>query len=177
MHPDIARIVLAIDEGRAVLDLDICEFLERDLLSARRGDRNVRDLLRRVPVLFLEAHDEIELLFLLHHFCRNISPDGGLDQGVDVVDIETVAGNLGAIDLDVEAGLSEFLHQRHIADSAHILKDLLDRFAFRLQRIEVRPEHLDRQRTLETGLRLVHRVFRRLCVIEYDAGKRLRASC
>ena len=59
-------------------------------------------------------------------------------------------------------------------DAAHLLEDLLDRLALVLQRVQVGPEDLDRQRALQPGLRLVDRVLRRLGVVEDDAGKRLQ---
>ena len=51
-----------------------------------------------VAVLLVEAHDEVELLFLLHHLRRHIPADGGLDQAVDVIDVQAVAGDAGAVD-------------------------------------------------------------------------------
>ena len=124
----------------------------------------------------LEAHDEIELLFLLHHLGGDVAADGGLNQAVDVGDIQAVAGDLGAVDLDGQAGLSELLHQRHVADAAHLLQDLLDGLALLLQRVQVGAEHLDGQRALQARFRLVDRIFRRLGVVESDSGECLRAS-
>ena len=48
------------------IDLDVREFLERNLLSARRGHEDVADFFGVVAVLAFEADDEIKLLFLLH---------------------------------------------------------------------------------------------------------------
>ena len=80
---------------------------------------------------------------------------------------------LRAVDLDGQAGLSEFLHQGHVADAAHPLQDLLDGLALLLQRIQIGAEDLDGQRALQAGFRLVHRIFRRLGVVENDSGKGL----
>ena len=93
--------------------------------------------LRIVAELPIEPHDEIELLFALHHLRRDIAADRGFDQAVDVGYIQPVAGDLGAIDLDGEARLPQFVHQRHIADAAHMLQHFLDRLAFQLQRLQV----------------------------------------
>ena len=71
----------------------------------------------------------------------------------------------------VEAWLPQFVHQRHIADAAHLLQDLLDGLAFHLQRLQVGAENLDGQCALQTRFGLVDRIFRRLGVIEIDAGK------
>ena len=97
------------------VDLDVGEFLERDLLAARRRHQDVADLLRVVAVLLFQADDEIELLFALHHLRGHVAADGGLDQAVDVGDVQAVAGDLGAVDVDGQARLAELLHQRHVA--------------------------------------------------------------
>ena len=54
---------------------------------------------RVVAILRLEPDDEIELLLLLHDLGRDVAADGGLDQAVDVVDVDPVARDLVAIDL------------------------------------------------------------------------------
>ena len=125
-------------------------------------------LSRYCPV---EPHDEVELLLLLDHLGRDVAADGGLDQAVDVVDVDAVARDLGAIDLDREARLAELLHQGDVADAAHVLEHVLDRLALLLERVEVRPEHLHRERALQAGLGLVDRVLGRLGVVEGDAGE------
>ena len=94
---------------------NIGQLLQRNLLAAGRGHRDVADFLRIVAVLLLEPDDEIELLFALHDFGGDIAADGGRDQAIDVVDVQTVAGDLGAVDLDGQAGLAQFLHQGHVA--------------------------------------------------------------
>ena len=98
------------------------------------------------------------------------------DQGVDVIDIEAIAGDVGAVDLDGQAGLAQFLHQRDIGDAAHLLQHLLDGLAFLLQHIEVGAEDLHRQRAFQAGLGFIDRVLGRLGVVEDDAGKGLPAS-
>ncbi len=127
LHADVARIVLAINKRRAVGDLDVGEFAQRNFLPAGRNDGNVADLVGIVAVFAFETHDEVELLFLLHDLRRHVAADGGLDQRVDVGDVDAVARDLGAVDIDAQARLSEFLHQRHFGDAAHVLENLLDR--------------------------------------------------
>ena len=86
MHPDVTRIVFAINEGGAVLDLDVRELPQRNLLAVGRGDENAADFFRRAPVLFRQPDHQIELLFTLHHLGRRRAADGGLNQAVDVGD-------------------------------------------------------------------------------------------
>ena len=142
---------------------------------AGRGHQDVADLLGVVAVLLLQAHDEVELLFPCTTWVATSPPMAVCDQPVDVGDIQAVARDLGAIDRDGEARLAELLHQRDVADAAHLLQHLLDRLALLLERLQVGAEHLDGQRALQAGLRLVHRIFGRLGVVEGDAGECLRA--
>ena len=51
------------------------------------------------------------------------------------------------------------------------LQDLLDGFALLLQRIQIGAEDLDGQSALQAGFRLIHRVLRRLGVVEIDSGE------
>ena len=94
-----------------------------------------------------------------------------LDQGVDVGDVQAVAGDRGAVDVDGQAGLAELPHQRHVGDAAYPLEDLLDGLALLLERAEVGAEHLDGERALQAGLGFVDGVFGRLGVVEGDAGE------
>ena len=148
LHADKARIVLAVDEGRAVGDLDLGELLERDLLAARRRHQDIADLFGRAAVLRRQADDEVELLFLLHDLCGDVAADRRLDDAVDVVDIEAVARDGVAVDLDGQARLSQFLDECDVMDATYLRKDVLDGLALLLERAEVAAEHLHRQRAL-----------------------------
>ena len=173
LDADVARIVLAVNERGAVRHLDVRELLERNLLSGRRGHQDISDFLGVVPVLAIEADDEIELLFSLHHLGGHIPADGCLDQAVDVGDVQTETSNPGTVDLDGQTRLPELLHQRHITDSAHPLQDLFDGFALLLERIQIGAEYFDGQGAFQARFRLVDRILGRLGVIENDSGKGL----
>ena len=67
---------------------------------------------RIVAILALQPDDEVELLFLLDHLGRDVAADRGLDQAVDIGDVDAVASDRGPIDLDHEARLAELLDQR-----------------------------------------------------------------
>ena len=98
-----------------------------------RGHEDVADRVRVVAILRLEPDDEVELLLLLHDLRRDVAADGGLDEAVDVGDVDPVARDLGAIDCDRQARLAELLDQRHVADAAHVLEHRLDRLALLLR--------------------------------------------
>ena len=156
-----------------MVTLDVGQLLQRNLLAGGGCDRDVADLFRIVAILLLQPHHQVELLFLLHHLGGDIAADRGLDQLVHVIDIQAIAGDAIPLDRDREAGLTQFLHQGHIADAAHIFQHPLDVFALLLKDIEVRPEHFHRQSAFQPGLGFIHGVFGRLGVIEDDAGKGL----
>ena len=138
---------------------------------SRFRDQDVADGNGIVAVLALEADDEVELLFLLDDRGCNVAADRGLDQAVDVVDIDAVAGDLAAIDCDRKGGLAELLDQGDVVDSADTLEQDLDRLALLLERIEVGAIDLDSERALEARLGLINRVLRWLGVIEGDSGE------
>ena len=66
----------------------------------RRGRRHqdVADLLRRLAKLRLQAHDEVEQLLALHDLRGGDAAHRRLDQAVDVVGVEAIAGELGPVD-------------------------------------------------------------------------------
>jgi len=113
------------------------EFLERNLLAGGSGNENIPYLLRVVAVLAFQTHNEIKLLLFLHHLGGHAAPDGRLNQGIDVLNVQSVAGNSGAVDVDDQARLPEFLHQGHLADAAYPFQDLFYRLAFLFQGIQI----------------------------------------
>ena len=58
-----------------------------------RRHRDIADLVGIVAVALLQANDEIELLFLLHHLGGDIAANRRGDQVIDVIDIQAIAGD------------------------------------------------------------------------------------
>ena len=90
----------------------------------------------------------------------------------DVVYIDSVARDLGAVGRDGQAGLTEFAHHGEFSEAGRTIQHAPDLESFALQHIEVGTENLDRQRALQPGEGFVHGVFGGLRVIEDHAGKR-----
>ena len=63
-------------------------------------------------IRLLQPDDEIERSLALDHLRRRRAADGGLDQRVDVGDVQPVARDLRAIRLDRQARLPELAHER-----------------------------------------------------------------
>jgi hypothetical protein len=60
--------------------------------------------LRVVAELLFQAHDEVELLFALHHLRRGSPADGRLDQAVDVGDVQAIRAILARSMFTVRLG-------------------------------------------------------------------------
>src|SRR5262249_7830213 len=152
LHADIARVVLAIDEGGTVDHLNVRELLERNLLPAGGCNENIADFVRVVAVLLIEAHDQIELLLSLFNLRRHVPTNGRLNERVDIGDVDAVARDLGTVDVDGETRLPELLHQCDVAYATHPLQNLLDRLTFLLERVQIGAKDLYGKRALQTRL-------------------------
>ena len=97
--------------------------------------------------------------------------DGGRDHGFDVGDVDSVARDLVAIHIDQQAGLAQFAHHRQFGEAGNFGQHILDLHGFVLQHVQIGAVDFDRQGTLESGKRFVHRIFRGLGVVKDDAGK------
>src|SRR6185312_7266778 len=146
---DEPAIVLAINEGRAVADRDVGELLQGDVRTRRSSHQDVANRDGIVAILALEPDDEVELFLLLDDLSRRVAADRGLDQSIEVVDVDAVARGLVAIDLDGQARLAELLDQRHVVNAPDMLQDALDRLALGLERVQVGAEYLHGERALE----------------------------
>jgi hypothetical protein len=74
--------------------------------TRRSGHQDVANRDGIVAILALEPDDEVELFLLLDDLRRRVAADRGLDQSIDVVDVDSVARGLVAIDLDGQARLA-----------------------------------------------------------------------
>src|SRR5262249_58383771 len=104
-----------------------------------------------VAVFGREPDSNVELTVCLEEGRRRGTAQRGLHEGVDVADIEPVAGGFFAIDLDVQIGLSEYRKNSEVGnapDLSHLAHDLIsDPF----QHAQVAPDDLDRVGSLNAG--------------------------
>jgi len=98
------------------------------------------DLLRRLTVLRLEPDDEVEEPLPLHDLRRRRPADRGLEEGVDVGDVEAIARDLLAVGRDGEARLPELAHDGDLVDAAHFPEHCPDRVRLVLEDGEVGSE-------------------------------------
>ena len=114
LDADVARVVFAIDKGRAVALADVGQLAQRNLLAVGRAHQQVADLVRAAAELRLHAHHQVEELFALDHLGGRLAAHGGLDHGFHVGDIDAVARDLVAVHVDQQAGLAKFPHHGQI---------------------------------------------------------------
>ena len=91
----------------------------------------------------LHADDQIEQLLSLDDLRRGLSPDGSGDHGFEVGDVDSVARDLGAVNVNEETGLSELAHHGEIGESGDASQSVLDLDRLVLDDIQIIPINLD----------------------------------
>ena len=94
--------------------------LKRNLLAGGRADEQVADLLGVLAELRLHADDEVEQLLALNDLGGRLAADGGLNDRFDVGDVDAVARDLVAIDVDQQAGLAEFADDGEFGEAGNL---------------------------------------------------------
>ena len=92
------------------------------MLAVRRRDQQVLDRVHVVAEWLLHANHQVELALALNHLSGRRAAQRGFDQRVHVAHVQPVAGDLGAIRRDHQAGLAQFPHQNDVSDAAHLAK-------------------------------------------------------
>ena len=141
--------------------------------------QDVADLLRRLAILRLQPHDEIERALALHDLRRRRAADRGLDQPVhrrrrSGRSARSSRDRRSIVRLGCPSSCTSVTCSMPGTRSMHRL-DL--RAPSASSSGEVGAEDLHVERALEPGLRLVDRVLGRLRVVERDARETPRASC
>src|SRR5215470_15383830 len=106
LDADVAGIVFAVDEGGAVALLDVRERPDGDLLAGGGADKQIANLLRAFAEFGLHPYDEIEEFLALDDLRCGLTSYGGLNDALDVGNIDAVACDFVAIHLDKKAGLA-----------------------------------------------------------------------
>ena len=122
----------------------------------------------------LVAHGHVVLLLSDQNLAYRVAANRGLDGILDVRHVDAKAGRHGAVDCDIEIGLTEVAQQLdvvHAGDGCHDRSDLL---TLLLENGKVIPEDLERQRSLGAGHRLADVVLDRLREVPSRAGVLLR---
>ena len=70
--------------------------------------------MRAAAELRLHTDDEVEELFALNDLSGGLPADGGGDNGFDIGNVDAVARDLVAIDIDQQARLAELAHNGEV---------------------------------------------------------------
>ena len=90
-----------------------------------------------------ETDSETEDFHAFIDFGGLFAADGNFNNCLHVGDIDSVAGDFRAINLDAQVGEAADLFDGHISSAAHFAEHSGNRFAFGGQHVEVVPENLD----------------------------------
>src|ERR1700723_2503324 len=119
--------------------------------------------------LRLHADNKIKKIFPFNNFVYPPPPYRGRDHSFHIRNVYPITCNLVAIDIDQEAGLAKFSHNREVSEAGHIGEDVFDLYRFVLKHVQVVTVYFDRQRTLKAGQCFIHSILGRLSVVEDDS--------
>ena len=98
--------------------------------------------------LGLHAHHQVEHFFALDDLGHGLSPDRGRNHGLDIGDVDSIARNLVAVDIDQQARLSKFTDHGQVGKPGSVGQRVLDLDGFVLENGQILSVDLDRQRAL-----------------------------
>ena len=107
LHRRIAAVVLAVDDGRPVLLGNPGQLTERNLRTVGCGNQDLPDGAEVLAVRLGPANDQVELLLSLVYLGDRLPPDGRLDDGGDVSDVQSISPAALAVRGDLHVGLAE----------------------------------------------------------------------
>ncbi len=135
------------------------------------------DLLRALAEFRFHANDQVKQLFTLDHLRGGLAAHARLHDGLHIGDVDPVAGDLFAIDIDQQAGLAQFTDHGQFGEARDALQRVFNFDGGILQNVQIRAIDLHRQRAFESGERLIHGVLGRLREVEDDAGIGVQPLC
>jgi hypothetical protein len=106
---DVARVALAVDGGRAIVERYLAELCKGDAFSGRREQADVGDIFHAPPKLRLIAHRQIESLLADKNLADGFSADGRFHGVLNIADIDAVAVCRATIHIEVDVGLASDL--------------------------------------------------------------------
>src|SRR5579872_3167648 len=137
LHADVAGIVFAVDERRAISLLDAGQLAERKLLAIGRAHQQVANFLGAAAELRLHAYYEVEELFALDHLGGGLSAHRRLHYRLNIGHVDSVTRDLVAVHINQQAGLSQFAHHRQFRKARHSGEHVLDLDGPILQHIQI----------------------------------------
>src|SRR5262249_33756523 len=138
LHADITRAGLAVDEGRALPDIQARERGQRQALAARRRDQQPADRVGVIAVALVHAHHEVEIALSLDDLRRRHAAHRRLEEAINGRDVEPIERELLAVDLHVEAGLTELAYDRDVLDTSHLADRALHALRELLELVQIR---------------------------------------
>jgi len=95
----------------------------------------------------------------------------GRDYGFHIGNIDSVPGDLVAIDIDQQARLPELAHDGEFGEPGHVGECVLDLDGFVLKYAQIVTIYFDGQRAFEPSQCFIHGIFGGLGIVENNAGE------
>ena len=142
--------------SRSLDDFDLRELSQRDERAGRRRNKNLPDRLDIVARGFGKTHGKSEDLQTLIDGARLLAADGGLDNFVNVSDVDAVAGDFFPVDFDLEIGEAADFFDVDVGGSAHFGEHGGHGVGLPRQHIKVIAENLDADGGFYAANQFVH---------------------
>src|SRR6185312_14380220 len=172
-----ALVALAEDIGGAGVEGDGGELAQRYVGVARGSlnpDLDVAHVLDIASILGRQPHHHGELAVRLQKIGRHRSPQGGLNDGIRVADVQAVARSLLAIDLYVQIGLPENPERTKIRNSLYLGHFGQNLFGDSFERRQIGAHDLDGVGAFDAREAFLDVILDVLRKIEVDADELLR---
>src|SRR5579864_3235235 len=147
---NVTLVAFAIDRGGAVVKCDLAELSQRDALSGRSEEADLRDVFDRAAVGGLIADGHVEALLADEYLAYRLASNGGFDRVLDIANVDAEAVGGGAIYIEIDIGLAANLEGPEVGnadDLAHYALNLVGLF---FESLQVAAEQLHRQLTFYT---------------------------
>ena len=137
--------VLRLDHLRSTHVGDVRELLQRELLATGCGDGQAVQRLHAVAIFAHVAHAHGVALPPFDRARQTHSAESDLHDLLHLIDAQPVASDGGSIQVDLDVGLAHdsIRDDRLGHDARHLLQELLELEAKVLDRLQIRPLHLD----------------------------------
>ena len=138
-----AASALAADVHDAFLHADLRHLVQRHLRTVGRVEQQVAQRVDVAALLFAQPHDHVETPLAFPDLGRRPAAERGLDDVLDVGDVQSIAGGAFTVDLDLQLRNAAGAVDEGAADASDRRDELQALRRSSLQHARIRPEHLD----------------------------------
>ena len=163
---------VTVDLQRAVHQIDRRHFAHRNLDALNRADEQPVEV-QIGDFLLIETHHQIETALILEDRTGRLARIGRADDGVQLLDVDAVAGDLRAVVLHHQLRKSHGLLHKYVRCAGDLLDEFRGFFGLGIQFGHIFAVELDGDIGLGAGHQFVESQLNGLAEVEFRAGYRI----